>query len=114
VSRTARRTGIHGRVVVHGRGGTSGPEQVADGAAEPRRRLRDPKATFGDYLIPVNADVPDLDVTFVGAAHRFSPIGIKGLDDIGILGVPAAIANAVYHATGRRFRSPPITIDQLR
>jgi CO/xanthine dehydrogenase Mo-binding subunit len=70
-------------------------------------------ATFGDYLIPVNADVPDLDVTFVGAPDRFSPIGIKGLGEIGILGVPAAIANAVYHATGRRIRTLPIAIDQL-
>ena len=70
-------------------------------------------ATFGDYLIPVNAAVPDLDVTFVGTPDRFSPIGIKGLGEIGILGVPAAIANAVYHATGRRIRSLPIAIDQL-
>jgi xanthine dehydrogenase YagR molybdenum-binding subunit len=70
-------------------------------------------ATFGDYLIPVNADVPDLDVVFVGEPDRFSPIGIKGLGEIGILGVAAAIANAVYHATGRRIRSLPITIDQL-
>jgi xanthine dehydrogenase YagR molybdenum-binding subunit len=70
-------------------------------------------ATFGDYLIPVNADVPDLDVVFVGEPDRFSPIGIKGLGEVGIVGVSAAIANAVYHATGRRIRSLPITIDQL-
>jgi CO/xanthine dehydrogenase Mo-binding subunit len=70
-------------------------------------------ATFADYLIPVNADVPDIDVAFVGQPDGFSPIGIKGLGEVGILGVPAAIANAVYHATGRRIRSLPITIDQL-
>jgi xanthine dehydrogenase YagR molybdenum-binding subunit len=70
-------------------------------------------ATFGDYLIPVNADVPDLDVVFVGEPDKFSPIGSKGLGEIGIVGVSAAIANAVYHATGRRIRSLPITIDQL-
>jgi CO/xanthine dehydrogenase Mo-binding subunit len=70
-------------------------------------------ATFGDYLIPVNADVPDLDVVFVGEPDRFSPIGIKGIGEIGILGVSAAIANAVHHATGRRIRSLPITVDQL-
>jgi CO/xanthine dehydrogenase Mo-binding subunit len=70
-------------------------------------------ATFGDYLIPVNADVPDLDVVFVGEPDRFSPIGSKGLGEVGIVGVSAAIANAVYHATGRRIRSLPITIDQL-
>jgi xanthine dehydrogenase YagR molybdenum-binding subunit len=70
-------------------------------------------ATFGDYLIAVNADVPDLDVVFVGEPDEFSPIGTKGLGEIGIVGVSAAIANAVYHATGRRVRSLPISIDQL-
>jgi CO/xanthine dehydrogenase Mo-binding subunit len=70
-------------------------------------------ATFGDYLIPVNADVPDLDVVFVGEPDKFNPIGSKGLGEIGVVGVSAAIANAVYHATGRRIRSLPITIDQL-
>jgi CO/xanthine dehydrogenase Mo-binding subunit len=70
-------------------------------------------ATFGDYLIPVNADVPDLDVVFTGNPDQFSPVGIKGLGEIGVVGVSAAIANAVYHATGRRIRSLPITIEQL-
>ncbi|MDQ1519639.1 MAG: xanthine dehydrogenase YagR molybdenum-binding subunit [Actinomycetota bacterium] len=70
-------------------------------------------ATFSDYLIPVNADVPELDVVFVGEPDKLSPIGIKGLGEVGIVGVSAAIANAVYHATGRRIRSLPITIDQL-
>jgi CO/xanthine dehydrogenase Mo-binding subunit len=70
-------------------------------------------ATFGDYLIPVNADVPDLDVVFVDRPDAFSPIGIKGVGEIGIVGVAAAITNAVYHATGRRIRSLPIAIDQL-
>jgi xanthine dehydrogenase YagR molybdenum-binding subunit len=70
-------------------------------------------ATFADYLIPANADIPDIDVVFVGAPDRFNAIGIKGVGEIGIIGVAAAIANAVFHATGRRFRSLPITIDQL-
>ena len=70
-------------------------------------------ATFSDYLIPVNADVPALDVVFVGEPDGFHPIGMKGVGEIGILGVSAAIANAVYHATGRRIRSLPITPDQL-
>jgi CO/xanthine dehydrogenase Mo-binding subunit len=70
-------------------------------------------ATFGDYLIPVNADVPDLDVVFTGNPDQFSPVGIKGLGEIGVVGVSAAIANAVYHATGRRIRSLPITIERL-
>ena len=70
-------------------------------------------ATFGDYLIPVNADVPDLDVVFVGEPDRFNALGIKGIGEIGLIGVTAAIANAVFHATGRRIRALPITIDQL-
>jgi xanthine dehydrogenase YagR molybdenum-binding subunit len=70
-------------------------------------------ATFGDYLVPVHADVPDIDVTFVGEPDRFSPIGAKGLGEVGTVGVSAAIANAVYHATGRRIRSLPITLDKL-
>jgi xanthine dehydrogenase YagR molybdenum-binding subunit len=70
-------------------------------------------ATFADYLIPVNADVPDLDVVFVGRPDEFTPLGLKGLGEIGTVGVSAAIANAVYHATGKRIRSLPITIEHL-
>ena len=70
-------------------------------------------ATFGDYLIPTNADVADLDVVFVGTPDTVRPIGIKGIGEIGVVGVSAAIANAVYHATGRRIRSLPITVEQL-
>ncbi|MGN9781510.1 xanthine dehydrogenase family protein molybdopterin-binding subunit [Nonomuraea sp. ZG12] len=70
-------------------------------------------ATFGDYLIPVNADIPDMEVVFVGEPDRFNPIGVKGVGEIGLVGMAAAIANAVHHATGRRIRSLPITIDQL-
>jgi len=70
-------------------------------------------ATFGDYLVPVNADVPDMDVVFVGEPDPANPIGVKGVGEVGFVGVPAAIANAVHHATGKRIRSLPITIDQL-
>ena len=70
-------------------------------------------ATFDDYLIPANADVPDLDVAFVGTPDTVRPLGIKGIGEIGVVGVSAAIANAVYHATGRRIRALPITIEQL-
>jgi xanthine dehydrogenase YagR molybdenum-binding subunit len=70
-------------------------------------------ATLGDYLVPVNADIPDQEVIFVGEPDRFNPIGVKGVGEIGIVGIAAAIANAVFHATGRRIRSLPITIDQL-
>ncbi|MFF4355090.1 xanthine dehydrogenase family protein molybdopterin-binding subunit [Streptomyces sp. NPDC001530] len=70
-------------------------------------------ATFGDYLMPVNADVRDMDVIFVGGPDRATAIGTKGVGEIGLVGLAAAIGNAVYHATGRRIRSLPITIDQL-
>jgi xanthine dehydrogenase YagR molybdenum-binding subunit len=70
-------------------------------------------ATSGDYLIPVNADVPEIDVVFVGTPDTVRPIGIKGLGEIGVVGVSAAIANATYHATGRRIRSLPVTVEQL-
>ena len=70
-------------------------------------------ATFGDYLIPANADVGEIDVLFVGTPDTVRPLGIKGLGEIGVVGVSAAIANAVHHATGRRIRSLPITVEQL-
>jgi xanthine dehydrogenase YagR molybdenum-binding subunit len=70
-------------------------------------------ATLGDYLVAVNADVPDIDVVFVGEPDPSNPIGVKSVGEVGIMGVPAAIANAVYHATGRRIRSLPITVSQL-
>jgi xanthine dehydrogenase YagR molybdenum-binding subunit len=70
-------------------------------------------ATFSDYLIPTNADVPGVDVVFVGTPDTVRPLGIKGIGEISCVGVSAAIANAVYHATGRRIRSLPIRIEQL-
>ena len=70
-------------------------------------------ATFGDYLVAVNADVPDIDVIFVGEPDPMNPIGVKGIGEVAIVGVAPAIANAVFHATGQRIRSLPITIEQL-
>jgi CO/xanthine dehydrogenase Mo-binding subunit len=70
-------------------------------------------ATLSDYLVAVNADVPDIDVVFVGEPDPGNPIGVKGIGEVGLVGVAAAIANGVYHATGKRIRSLPITIDQL-
>jgi xanthine dehydrogenase YagR molybdenum-binding subunit len=69
---------------------------------------------LADYHIPVNADVHDIAVIFVEERDDFvNPLGAKGLGEIGIVGVAAAIANAVYHATGRRVRDLPITLDKL-
>jgi xanthine dehydrogenase YagR molybdenum-binding subunit len=70
-------------------------------------------ATFGDYLMPVNADVPDMEVLFVGEPDRATAVGTKGIGEIGLVGLAAAIGNAVYHATRRRIRSLPLTIDRL-
>jgi xanthine dehydrogenase YagR molybdenum-binding subunit len=70
-------------------------------------------ATFSDYLVAVNADTPDIDVIFVGEPDPMNPIGVKGIGEVAIVGVAPAIANAVFHATGRRIRSLPITPEQL-
>ncbi len=70
-------------------------------------------ATFGDYLMPVNADVPDMEVLFVGGPDRATAVGTKGVGEIGLVGLAAAIGNAVHHATGRRLRSLPFTVDRL-
>ncbi|MEU5979137.1 hypothetical protein [Streptomyces sp. NPDC047315] len=63
--------------------------------------------------MPVNADVPDMDVIFVGGPDRATAVGTKGVGEVGLVGLAAAIGNAVRHATGRRVRSLPITIEQL-
>ncbi|MFE9812100.1 xanthine dehydrogenase family protein molybdopterin-binding subunit [Streptomyces sp. NPDC005227] len=70
-------------------------------------------ATFGDYLVPVNADIPDIEVAFVGAPDPATPVGTKGVGEVGLVGTAAAIGNAIHHATGRRLRSLPFTIEQL-
>jgi xanthine dehydrogenase YagR molybdenum-binding subunit len=65
--------------------------------------------------VPVNADIHDIEVIFVEEPdERVNPLGIKGVGEIGIVGVAAAIANAVYHATGKRVRDLPITLDKVQ
>jgi xanthine dehydrogenase YagR molybdenum-binding subunit len=72
-------------------------------------------ANIAEYHVPVNADVQDIKVIFVDEPDQIvNPLGIKGLGEIGIVGVAAAIANAVYHATGERVRDLPITLDKLQ
>jgi xanthine dehydrogenase YagR molybdenum-binding subunit len=69
---------------------------------------------FADYMIPVNADVGEVDVILVPEVDtRVNPMGIKGIGEIGIVGMNAAVANAVYHATGKRIRDLPIRIEKL-
>ncbi|MBE7172604.1 MAG: xanthine dehydrogenase family protein molybdopterin-binding subunit [Williamsia sp.] len=69
---------------------------------------------LADYHVPVHADIPSVDIHFIdqGDGH-INPMGAKGLGEIGIVGFTAAIANAVYHATGKRIRKLPITLDKL-
>ena len=71
-------------------------------------------ANFAEYHVPVNADVHDIKVIFIDESDDSNPLGIKGVGEIGIVGVAAAIANAVYHATGKRVRDLPITLDKLQ
>ena len=69
---------------------------------------------LAEYHVPTNADISNIDVIFVDEPDdKASPIGVKGLGEIGIVGTAAAIANAVFHATGKRIRDLPITLDKL-
>ncbi len=69
---------------------------------------------LADYHVVTNADAPVIDVAFVGEPDfTFNPIGCRGIGEIGIVGAAAAVANAVYHATGKRVRDLPITLDKL-
>ncbi len=72
-------------------------------------------ANIADYHVPVNADIHDIKVMFVDEPDALiNELGIKGVGEIGIVGVAAAIANAVYHATGVRVRDLPITVEKVR
>jgi xanthine dehydrogenase YagR molybdenum-binding subunit len=69
---------------------------------------------YSGYLVPTNADIPQLDVLFVGEFdEEASPLGVKGLGELTAVSVAPAIANAVYHATGKRVRDLPITVEKL-
>jgi xanthine dehydrogenase YagR molybdenum-binding subunit len=69
---------------------------------------------LAEYHVPAHADVEAIDVIFVDEHDpEVTPLGVKGVGEIGIVGTAAAVANAIYHATGKRIRSLPITIDRL-
>jgi xanthine dehydrogenase YagR molybdenum-binding subunit len=70
-------------------------------------------ANLAEYHVPVHADVPPIDVTFLDDPDPTMPLGVLGAGEVGITGAGAAIANAVFHATGRRIRDLPITLDKL-
>jgi xanthine dehydrogenase YagR molybdenum-binding subunit len=70
--------------------------------------------SLAEYHISVNADIGDIEVIFVDEPDaEVTPLGVKGLGEIGIVGTAAAVANAIFHATGTRVRELPVTIDKL-
>ena len=90
------------------------------GMALHEESLMDPKLgrfknhNYAEHHVPAHADIPDIEVIFVDEPDpEVTPLGVKGLGEIGIVGTAAAVANAIYHATRKRVRSLPITIDKL-
>ncbi|GES19839.1 carbon-monoxide dehydrogenase large subunit [Acrocarpospora pleiomorpha] len=70
-------------------------------------------AGLAEYHVPVHADIPSIDVRYLDDPDPTMPLGLLGIGEVGIVGVAGAIANAVYHATGKRIRDLPITLDKL-
>ncbi len=77
------------------------------------RRGRIINPSLAEYHVPVNLDVPNIEVQYLNIPDEHAPFGARGIGEIGITGAAAAIANAVYHATGKRIRDLPITLDKL-
>ena len=95
--------------IVYGIGAALMEETVYD------KRYGNPiQRSLADYHVPVNLDVPDIEVYFTNKPDpHISPIGARGIGEIGTTGIAAAIANAVYNATGKRIRNQPLTPDKL-
>ena len=90
-----------------------GQALLEEGLVDPRQG-RVINNNLGDYLIATNADIPDIEVISVGVPDfHASALGGKAVGELGIVGVAPAIANAVYHATGKRIRDLPITLEKL-
>ena len=69
---------------------------------------------MADYLVPVNLDIPKIDVEFIKEEDTdVNPLGVKGIGEIALVGMAPAIANAIYHATGVRVRTLPIRIEHI-
>ena len=89
-------------------------QALLEGTLVDARAGRWANASLGEYLVPVNADAPDVEVELIEVRDEVvNPLGVKGVGEIGIVGTAAAIANAVFHATGRRVRELPIRIEHL-
>src|SRR5262249_47383778 len=92
--------------------GLSGAPHAGDEIGE--RTGRDYNPDLAEYMIPVNADIGQAEVIFVPEADaEVNPLGIKGVGELGNVGMNAAVANAVYHATGVRVRHLPIRLEKL-
>lgn len=79
-----------------------------------RRTGRPVNNNLAEYHVPVNLDIGEIDVSAVDIPDtKFDPLGARGIGEIGITGACAAVANAIYHATGKRIRSAPVTPDVL-
>ncbi|MFI7446737.1 xanthine dehydrogenase family protein molybdopterin-binding subunit [Nonomuraea sp. NPDC049714] len=89
------------------------------GMAMSEHTLIDPRTgrimnpSLSEYHVPVHADIPPIDVHYLNEPDPTMPLGLRGLGEVGITGVAAAVANAVHHATGKRVRDLPITLDKL-
>jgi xanthine dehydrogenase YagR molybdenum-binding subunit len=90
--------------IVMGLGAALTEEAVVDA-----RHGRVLNCSLAEYHVPVHADVPEIDVSWLDKPDPLAPMGAKGVGEIGITGVAAAVANAVFHATGKRIRTLPIT-----
>jgi xanthine dehydrogenase YagR molybdenum-binding subunit len=87
---------------------------LMEGTVMDRRTARFMTQDLADYHVPVNADVPSPEIIFVPEVDQVvNEIGVKGIGEVGVTGAAAAIANAVFHATGKRIRNLPITPDKL-
>lgn len=87
---------------------------LEEGTEVDHRTGRFMNANLQHYHVPVNADIHAIETVFVEEDDTIvNPLGVKGMGELGMVGIPAAIANAVYHATGKRIRSLPITPDKL-
>jgi xanthine dehydrogenase YagR molybdenum-binding subunit len=89
-------------------------QTLLEGTRMDARSGRWANASLADYLVPVNADVPDVVVDTVEVHENVvNPLGVKGVGEIGVVGVAAAIGNAVHHATGYRPRRLPIAVEDI-
>jgi xanthine dehydrogenase YagR molybdenum-binding subunit len=87
---------------------------LLEGTGTDHRDDRIVNASLADYLVPVNADIPDLDAAFINTGDpQADPIGVKGLGEITVVGVAPAIGNAVFNATGKRLTDLPIRPEAL-